>query len=154
MGVTGRVRGSFIDDPAHDRAVWPRSYWRAIRGRGRDISCCWVFRVDRRLSSTDYHSNYSEGLRRTCLFRVNGENVLVPRGDHTRMPPCGLSEYDEIGGVLAGTTYVRWPTNLVGAPILPEYVSSWLRRKKYGQGHRIARGDRHADQTCRAWASA
>jgi hypothetical protein len=155
VGISAVASWTFVEDPGHDRAVWPRPFWEAVRGLSGARAATWAMQVKSKFSLEAYHCGMAAGPRQTAILKPNGDGEFVPKSpSHARLPLGGLDPYDCRGNVLLGATYARYASNLEGAPLVPEAVRNWLSAKHFGRGHRVAEpGDASAAQA-RFWAAA
>ena len=141
VGISAIPRKYAPSTPFDDKQVWPPTYWSTLRAFDGDRAVVWMVVAERLLSMADYSKEYgvygSQKRRRTAIFKKSSGGRLVVR-ERARVPPGGLNDGDFVGRVVLGRRFLRFPTNLDGAPRLPNSFHDWLQERRFGIGHRTA----------------
>ena len=84
------------------------------------------------------------------MYREQNEELI--RRKKKWIPPGGLEPGDTKGKVLIPDHYIRWASDLGGAPEVPDGVIKLLKEDRFGIVHRIARPDISEDSAATRFA--
>ena len=111
---------------------WPPVYHAAINAAGGSRRVAWMAVATAVVSEEHYHGDLPYGLRSTCVYKLVGTKrqrlVLREKRRFKELPAPGRN-----GPTVISTAYVRFPSDLTGAPFLPVSHNVMYRRINLGR---------------------